>query len=80
MVSFRAEGVVKRDTIVCGVVRLEIGPTLEMGWQYTIPSDNINFLKRVFQSGIPLPGTIAIVCYSLQGVLKLRIPFVLWGA
>ena len=39
----------------------------------------MSFLKRAFQSGIPLPRTIAVVCYSLQRVLKLRIPFVLWG-
>ena len=79
MVCFRAEGVVNHDTLVCGVVSLEIGPTLEMGWQYTIPSDNMSFLKRAFQSGIPLPGTIAIVCYALQGALKVRIPLLCEG-
>lgn len=75
MACFRTEGVVNHDILVCGVVRLEIGATLEMGWQYTIPSDNMRFLKGAFQSGIPLPGTIAIVCYSLQRGAKTPHPF-----
>lgn len=53
-----------------------------MWWKNTTLSvqfDNMSFLKRAFQSGIPLPGTIAIVCYSLQGVLKVRIPLLCEG-
>ena len=48
MIYFRAEGVVNYDTLVYGVVRSEIGPTLEDGVAIYHPIERYGFHQKGF--------------------------------
>lgn len=61
MIYFRAEGVVNYDTLVYGVVRSEIGPTLEDGVAINHPIEQVWFSSKGLFKAPPLLRTIAMV-------------------
>lgn len=73
MVYFRTEGVVNYGTLVYGVVRSEIGPTLEDGVAIYHPIEQYGFHQKGFSKRPPLLRTIAMVHYPSKWELEFRI-------
>ena len=72
MIYFRAEGVVNYDTLVYGVVRSEIGPTLEDGVAIYHPIEQYGFHQKGFLSA-PLTQNDSYGVSSFQIELEFRI-------